>query len=242
MKQYRFQFKQFAVSHRHSGMKVGTDSILLGAWCPLNGDERRVLDIGSGCGVLSLMLAQRLPQAQITGVDIDESAWSESQENARQSPWSERLKMEHADIRSFQSGDLYDVIVSNPPYFDHLVPLEIVRMKARHQASMTHDDLLHAVNRMLTRYGTFSIILPFDQHVRFLSIARACGLYPQRMTTVRHRQTTPPKRVLMQLIRDPVGYTASELIIGDGNGFTPEYLRLTEAFHQFPETKKATNR
>ncbi len=242
MKQYRFQFRQFEVNHRHSGMKVGTDSILLGAWCPLRGDEKRVLDIGSGCGVLSLMLAQRLPQAQITGVEIDESAWSESQDNARQSPWPDRLQMKYADIRSFPSGDLYDIIVSNPPYFDHLVPLETVRMRARHQTSMTHDDLLHAVARMLIRDGTFSSILPFDQHVRFLSTARTYGLHPQRLTTVRHRHTAPPKRVLMQLIREPVGYTASDLIIGDENGFTPEYLRLTGAFHQFPETKKATNR
>ncbi len=237
MKEYCFRFKEFSIRHRDSVMKVGTDSILLGAWCPLHGQELQVLDIGSGCGVIRLMLAQRLPHAQITGIEMDQPSLWESLENVKCSPWSDRVGMIHANIRDYHPTRSYDLIVANPPFFDQLLPADPERRRARHQSSMTHEDLLLSVDRQLISTGAFCTIIPADHTDQFLAVARFFNLYPAKLVIVKHRESKPGKRVMIQFKRQPMPVFQSTLIIGDENERSAGYLKLTEPFYLLTQKK-----
>lgn len=145
-----FQFKKFTVYHDKCAMKVGTDGVLLGAWASVE-NARRILDIGTGTGLIALMLAQR-SDASVVGVDIDEAAVEQARENIERSEWKNRIVVEHKDVRdlSGEKYSLFDVIVSNPPYFTEAVYCpDKQRNTARHMDSLPFDELLQAVDRLL---------------------------------------------------------------------------------------------
>ena len=179
-----FKFKQFTVYHDRSTMKVGTDGVLLGAWTPFTGKEKHVLDIGTGCGLVALMLAQRIHNAQITGIDIDVASVGQANENFQASPWPERLKAELVPVQelSCQTDLRYDLIVSNPPFFVSSLPNpRQERMQARHTCTLSHEDLLHAVVALLEPQGTFALVLPVHEGQHILTLEDMAKNYQGRV-------------------------------------------------------------
>lgn len=226
-----FSFKQFTVYHDRCAMKVGTDGVLLGAWTEV-ASARRILDIGTGTGLIALMLAQR-SDAYITGIDIDYEATEQAKENVERSPWKERIEIVHRDIGLYQAEGLFDVIVSNPPYFVHSLKCpEQQRNMARHTDTLSFEALLHAAKRLLHREGSFSIIIPADAAEAFQVLAKQEELYLWRRTWVQGRPDTPSKRVLLAFRQMPSELHEDRLTIElDRHVYTPEYTALTQAFY-----------
>ena len=180
-----FQFKQFTVWHDKCAMKVGTDGVLLGAWASVR-NAHKILDVGTGTGLVALMLAQRsLPDADIVALEIDKAAAGQAGENVARSPWKERIEVVQADFRNYQSSDKFDVIVSNPPYFvDSLECPDQQRNAARHNDSLTYEELLEGVAGLLAEDGAFTIVIPTDVADRVKMTATAKNFYAVRQLNV----------------------------------------------------------
>lgn len=193
-----FQFKQFTIWHDKCAMKVGTDGVLLGAWASVQG-ARRILDIGTGTGLVALMLAQRsLPDASIIALEIDEAAVGQAKENVARSLWKDRIAVLKQDFLSYQSSDKFDVIVSNPPYFvDSLSCPDQQRSVARHNDSLTYEKLLKGVADLLKKEGRFTVVIPTDVVGRVKTIASEYNLYTIRQLNVITKPGGNPKRTLI---------------------------------------------
>ena len=228
-----FRFKQFAVLNDRTAMKVGTDGVLLGAWCPVEG-ARRVLDVGTGCGVIALMVAQRNHQAVIDAIDIDHDAIEEATINFDRSPWHDRLT---ATVRDFNtpSNDVhrYDLIVSNPPYFTNgVLPSGEARTVARHTHTLTYTQLIVGALALLTQDGILALVSPTTAEHDVIEAATFASLPVTMMTRVIPVDGAPPKRLLWQLSRRDVPFQENELTIAHTDGtFTSEYVALTGAFY-----------
>ena len=180
-------------------MKVGTDGVLLGAWAAVRPQDRRMLDIGTGTGLIALMLAQRAPEAHVTGVDIDDVG--QARENAAASPWSGRVAFAQCPVQEFETPEPFDLIVSNPPFFvDSLTCPDRGRTAARHAVPLPFGDLRDAVLRLLAPGGRFAVILPTAEAERFLAVC-AGRLALVRRTDVRTTPRRPAKRALMEFVR-----------------------------------------
>lgn len=219
-------------------MKVGTDGVLLGAWAPLREEDRRLLDIGTGTGLIAVMLAQRAAQAEITGVDIDDVG--EARANGDASPWGARLHFHQRPIQEFFPPERFDLIVSNPPFYvDSLTCPDAGRTAVRHTVHLSHEELIEAVVRLLAPGGRFAVVLPAPEAERFRRLA-ADRLQLVRRTDVRTTPRRPVKRVLMAFARleeaaalpEPLPQV-DELVIGTGQHecYTPEYRTLTGDFY-----------
>ena len=177
-----FRFKQFSVEQDDVAMKVGTDGVLLGAWAECEG-ARRILDIGTGTGVIALQMAQRNPTAQVQAVEIDETAARRARANFDNSPWAERLEVEQTPVQEFYPAERFDLIISNPPYFvDSLLPPDAKRSTARHTHDLTFEELDRAVCRLLAESGRFALILPEPEFERYteqsqLHLVRRCNVH-----------------------------------------------------------------
>jgi tRNA1Val (adenine37-N6)-methyltransferase len=227
-----FSFKQFTVRHDRCAMKVGTDGVLLGAWTDVH-QARSILDVGTGTGLIALMLAQRSPQARIVGIDIDEVAVGQANENMLASPWADRLTARCQDVRSLCPEVRYDTIVSNPPYFiDSLKCPDGQRSTARHTDTLDMAALLGKVNELLTPEGRFSVVLPADQYEQLIRMAEWEGLYPSRRTDVITRPGLPPKRVLVELRKMRGSIRYDELVVElERHVYSKEYIALTQDFY-----------
>ena len=227
-----FTFKQFTIRHDRCAMKVGTDGVLLGAWTNVN-HSRRILDIGTGTGLIALMLAQRCPQAYITAIDIDAEAVSQAQENVKSSPWADRVEVIRQDICHYPTEQRFDTIVSNPPYFiDSLKCPDDQRNTARHNDTLDAERLLSSVTRLLSADGRFSIILPAEQTDMLIQTARIQGLYPSRQTAVITRPGLPPKRILMEFQKTGKAFQTDELVIElERHVYSEGYIALTREFY-----------
>ena len=227
-----FRFKQFQVVNDRTAMKVGTDGVLLGAWCPVAG-ARRVLDVGTGCGVIALMVAQRNCEAFITGIDIDEGAIEEATVNFANSPWSDRLTAAMADFNDWNAGDHYDLIVSNPPYFTNgVLPSGDTRIQARHAQSLTYRQLIEGAARLLTDDGSLSFISPVDAEQEIIEAATFASLPVRQMTRVIPVEGAAPKRTLWLLSRRDLPYQEGTLAIAHHDStFTTAYIALTSPFY-----------
>lgn len=227
-----FAFKQFTIRHDRCAMKVGTDGVLLGSVAPVDG-ALRVLDVGTGTGLIALMLAQRNAQARIDGVEIDREAAAQATENVSASPWSDRVVIRCADFNEFTPDALYDVVVSNPPYFvDSLLAPDKGRSQARHAAGLRFEDLLEGVVRCLRPQGVFSLILPTDVKDLFISLAEERGLYVNRMLWIQTTPTAEPKRIILNLSFQPTGIEESSLIVElERHRYSEEYISLTKDFY-----------
>ena len=196
--------------------------------------DRRMLDIGTGTGLIALMLAQRAPEASVIGVDIDDVG--QARENADASPWGDRVAFERCAVQEFSTPELFDLIVSNPPFFvDSLTCPDEGRTAARHAVHLPFDELRDAVLRLLAPAGRFAVILPTPEAARFLT-ACAGRLALTRRTDVRTTPRHPAKRALMEFSRADAAATApetSELVVGTGEHecYTPEYRALTRDFY-----------
>lgn len=226
-----FRFKQFAVLNDRTAMKVGTDGVLLGAWCPVEG-ARRVLDVGTGCGVIALMVAQRNAVAVIDAIDIDPGAIEEARLNFANSAWSDRLAAHEVDFNKMETGG-YDLIVSNPPYFTNgVLPTGDARTTARHTASLSYQQLIGGASRLLADDGTLALITPTDAEGDIIEAATFASLPVRQMTRVIPVEGAMPKRTLWQLSRRELSHKEDTLTIAHSDGsFTSEYMALTRAFY-----------
>ena len=226
-----FRFKQFEVSQEKSAMKIGTDGVLLGAWANAKASGS-ILDIGTGTGLISLMLAQRFPTAKILGLEIDENAANEAKFNFEQSPFSDRLNLIHSSIQNFEPNIQFDFIVSNPPFFD-LTHKEIsARNTARQQSDLTLNELLLHTNRLLTPKGKAAFIIPFDKENEFVEFAKKQELFPSSITQIRGNATAEIKRSLIELTRNKQSTLLEELVIEiQRNVYTDDYIQLTKEFY-----------
>ena len=227
-----FAFKQFTVRHDRCAMKVGTDGVLLGAWTDLS-HSRRILDIGTGTGLIALMLAQRCMDARITAIDLDSAAVEQAQENIQASPWKDRIEALQQDICTYHPNGTFDTIVSNPPYFiDSLKCPDGQRSTARHTDTLDADRLIGKVSELLTSDGRFSIILPAEQTEDLIRVAGEKGLHPSRQTWVITRPGLSPKRILMEFRKIPVTLQPYELVIElERHVYSEEYIALTKEFY-----------
>ncbi len=244
-----FNFKRFAVVNERSAMKVNTDGVLLGASMTIHETDRTLLDIGTGTGVIALMAAQRLSEKIenesdtndavpcVEAIDIDEASAVEAGMNFMNSPWTGHMKAYHASLDEFAavSGMKYDLIFSNPPYFeDSLHAPEERRCNARHTVGLSYRELLDFASGRLTENGRFSIVLPADQESALTRCARMHGLYLFRIMRVRTVPGKAPGRIVAEFSRfrcaEPEDFV---LTIQNEGKYTQEYLSLTHDFYLF---------
>lgn len=206
-----FRFKQFTVHQQHCAMKVGTDGTLLGAWALATEGSCRIFDIGTGTGLIALMMAQRYQKAQVTAIDIDDGAVRQAKENVSASPFADRINVMKADVLTFKEEEKYDSIVCNPPFFeDSLICPDPQRTKARHTVSLDYRQLMEATFRLLKDDGRFSLIMPSDYRERLESEAQLRGFFLSRVCSI---QTTPlktPKRYMIEFTKQPVSEVITE--------------------------------
>jgi len=212
-----YQFKRFTVFQDRCAMKVGTDGTLLGAWAD-GGD--RVLDIGTGTGLIALMMAQRFPQARIDAIDIDEEAVSQARENVSATSFSDRIHVDRVALQDFSpSGKkLYDAIVCNPPFFENALKNPDQRKaNARHADSLSFSALLRSVYSLLDAdSGVFSVIIPSEFRKRFDEEALFAGFFPYSVAAVKTTQRKPPKRYLLSYKHRPTEQPLEDVfVIGD---------------------------
>ena len=231
-----FNFKQFTIQQDRCAMKIGTDGVLLGAWCPIDNNPFSVLDIGAGTGILSLMLAQRSNAEQIDSLEIDEEAYEQCVENFENSPWSDRLFCFHAGLDEFvdEPEDEYDLIISNPPFYSEDFKSDnSQRDLARFQDALPFEDLIEAANLLLSENGIFAVIIPFKEEKNFIDLCAEVELYPVKVTRVKGTPTTPIIRSLLVFKRYELStLTADELIIETSrHQYTDDYINLTKDFY-----------
>jgi len=227
-----FRFKQFAVVNDRTAMKVGTDGVLLGAWCPVL-DATRVLDVGTGCGVIALMVAQRNHQAIIDAIDIDKGAIEEAALNFKNSPWHGRLTAIEVDFNTMSKDTRYDLIISNPPYFANgILPTGESRTTARHTCSLTYRQLIESGSQLLTEDGLLAFISPTDAQAAIIEAATFTSLPIRLLTHVIPVEGAKPKRTLWLLSRRDIPYREDEITIAQSDGsFTSRYIAMTRDFY-----------
>ena len=226
-----FQFKKFTIHHDRCAMKVGTDGVLLGAWADVSAAEN-ILDVGTGTGLIALMLAQRCPAA-ITAVDIDADAVSQATDNVHHSPWKEQVSVLLQDICTFQPKCLFDAIVSNPPYFiNSLKCPDNQRNTARHTDTLDAAGLFQSVTSLLQPQGHFSLVIPAAQVTELKRMGEEYGLYLTRHTAVITRPGLPPKRALLEFRKAQKACLYNELVIElDRHVYSEDYIALTRDFY-----------
>ena len=234
-----FNFKKFSVSHDRSSMKVGTDAVLLGAWTPLTLSPLSILDVGTGCGVVALMLAQRTQDRQevlIDAIDIDEASVEQAKENFRLSLWSERLQAYPSRLQEWQG--LYDLIVSNPPYFvDSLTNPDSRKAAARHTQTLSYEELTLHSTRLLKDGGQLSLIFPADQEEKVKQAAAKAGFSLQAELRVSPKPGKDVTRLLCSFVlRSPLTANLSPLqqhltIEDESHPRSEVYQALTKDFY-----------
>ena len=231
-----FKFKQFAVNQDRCAMKIGTDAVLLGAWCPIDNNPKAILDIGAGTGILALMLAQRTNADQIDALEIDEEAYEQCVENFEGSPWADKLFCYHAGLDEFVDDpeDEYDLIISNPPFYsEDFKTSDEQRDLARFQDAMPFEDLIEAADLLLSENGTFAVVIPYKEEDRFIELCAEYELYPVKATRVKGSHKTPIVRSLLAFKRFELSVlTADELVVEiNRHEYTDDYINLTQDFY-----------
>lgn len=226
-----FRFKQFEIEQDRCAMKVGTDGVLLGAWAQ---GGRRVLDIGSGTGLISLMMAQRFPEAEVVGIDMDADACGQARENVMASPFRDRVEIECCRLQDFGGVGVFDAIVSNPPFFvDSLKNPDSKRTMARHTDSLPFRDLFAGVKRLLSDDGIFSAIVPVEVVEQFVAESCILGFYLIRKCGVKTVERKQPKRFMLSFAKHRISpYEDCVETMMDSHGNRSEwYRKITEEFY-----------
>ena len=218
-----------------SAMKVGTDGVLLGAWARLEPSQKRILDIGTGTGLIALMAAQRTEawSAQIVGVEIDAGAADDARDNFEVSEWSARLSVVERPIQEFRPEEKFDHILSNPPYFvSSLLSPNEARTTARHTTSLSFDELARSASELLSKEGILSLVLPYDAVADMTLAAARAGLFLVRREDIKTKENTTPKRSLLEFGFTPQPTQRTTLTIHiEGGDFSTDYRTLTRDFY-----------
>lgn len=230
-----FRFKQFAVSHANSSMKVGTDAVILGSWAEIK-NSQKILDIGTGSGIIALMMAQKNSEAQIKAIDIDANSIREASQNFEQSPWSERLEAECIALQNYglSHKNQFDHIISNPPFFSKSTPApDKARHNARHTDTLSADDFFNYSKLLLTETGKISLIIPFYSSADWIKIAEKYTLFPSRITNVISYPGKPIERLLIEFSNEKQEVESTDFFIRKGKGlaYSEEYIELTKDFY-----------
>lgn len=230
-----FRFRQFEVRQSQSAMKVGTDSVLLGCLAQQPGASA-ILDIGTGTGLLSLMMAQRFPQASVDAVEVDALAYEEAALNAGQSPWAHRIHVHHQTFQDFvaQTNTLYDLIISNPPYYKAAGNVKIEdrqRSNARHDGELSFEDLLKGCAALLSDKGSCWLILPKQESELLLALINGYGLHLHRGISISPKHSKEANRIILCLGKTQQQPTEQSLTIYNEEGsHTKDYFELTREF------------
>lgn len=216
-------------------MKIGTDAVLLGAWTSIKNNPFSILDIGTGTGILSLMLAQRSSAETIDAIEIDDEAYEQCVNNFEESPWGDRLFCYHASLEEFieEMEEQYDLIICNPPFYSEDYKTEnSSRDLARFQDAMPFDHLIESISKLLSEEGMFSVIIPFKEEENFMALASKYNLFPNRILHVKGNPSSEIKRSLMEFSFRENDTEISELIIEtERHQYTEDYINLTKDFY-----------
>ena len=229
-----FHFKKFSIHQDRCAMKVGTDGILLGAWADIS-ESTRILDIGTGTGLLALMAAQRNAEADIDAIELEGEAAQQARENLNASPWFKRMNVFHIALQEYFPDHLYDRIICNPPFYhDGIAPQNKTRLMARMRDYLSFEELLEHAGRLLNPKGKMSIIIPFQLGVSFMNKAQEANWYAQRITEVKTTHQKPVSRLLLTITREILPLEKGELVIQEGgsNEYSEAYKILTGEFYQ----------
>lgn len=231
-----FQFKQFRVNQDKAAMKVGTDGVLLGAWAKLQ-KATRILDIGTGTGLIALMAAQRNPDAEIVAIDINEDACQQALENFQDTPWSKRLSVVHTSLEMFVqlNAQNFDYIICNPPFFNNSLKSDNqARNMARHTDSLSYNDLCFCSKQLLTESGTLGVVIPYVSENQFIDIAKCNGFY---LSGTLHVKGDINKEVVRSLFEfsqaEHINHDVDIMVIEEGkrHAYSDKYRLLTKDFY-----------
>ncbi len=231
-----FYCKEFQVLQEANKMKVNTDAMLLGAWSSV-ASKKSILDIGTGTGIIALMLAQRNSEASITGIEIEEKSAEEARDNFMSSPWSDKMKILCQPIQEYsrESDSKFDLLVSNPPFFSGgTMSLNENKNNVKHTIRLSHGDLLIGVSRLIEEGGHFDVILPYLEGERFIELAERYNLFPERITEVRSRPSTSIERLLISFSDNRIECERETLIMfqsGTERIPTDEYKSLLGSYY-----------
>ena len=226
-----FRFKQFCIHHDRCAMKVGTDGVLLGAWGCVEG--RRILDIGTGTGLIALMAAQRNPEAKVFGIDVDEEAVFQARENIAESPFCSRIECILQDVLAFETGELFDAILCNPPFFtEDTLPDDKSRALARNSKNLPFPLLIKKVAELLAEDGVFSLVVPSGLVQEIVGLCLENGLHLVRRCQVHTTAQKPPRRTLLAFSRQNLKCDEQVLCLMDKDGSRSlQYQELTNDFY-----------
>jgi tRNA1Val (adenine37-N6)-methyltransferase len=223
-----FRFKQFSIEQDLCAMKVGTDGVLLGAWAsipPSMAPHPTVLDVGTGTGLVALMMAQRYTNACVTGIDIDNGAVCQAAKNVSSSPFADRISIVRKAVQEYEGA--FDAVVSNPPFFDKsLKTPNALRNMARHTDTLTYAELMHAAHRLLKDDGELSVVVPFDYRKRMEDEATFMGFFPSRVLAVRTTPNQSARRFLLAFKKHSCERSFEVMTVGDEN-----YCRMMADFY-----------
>jgi len=234
-----FTFKRFFIAHDKSPMKVTTDSCLLSAWSSISADTQKVLDIGCGCGIIALMLAQRLEdyQSQIDAIDIDANAIAQCQDNIMHSPFT-NINAQHIDINQYRlnSSSYYDLIVSNPPYFESAVECrDQQRQQARYTENLDHIQLITTAKRLLKLDGYFCVVLPYHLSDAFIKLCELYNWYLAQRMNIKYTDNKPSSLSLLRFSLQTVEQCIKQSLTmrDDNNRYTNDFRLLLNDFYLF---------
>jgi tRNA1Val (adenine37-N6)-methyltransferase len=237
MSQKPFQFKQFSIQQDRCAMKIGTDGVLLGAWSSLDHKPESILDIGTGTGLIALMLAQRAEAGLIDALEIEENAYEQAVDNFERSDWGDRLFCYHAGFDEFveemQDEEKYDLIISNPPFYteDYKTGNEN-RDQARFADALPLSELIEGASLLLSKNGHFDLVIPFSEESNAIKIAESHSLFPTRITRVKGTEEAPVKRSLISFSFAKKDSKIEELILEiSRHNYTEEFKELVKDFY-----------
>ena len=227
-----FQFKRFIIHHDRCGQKVGTDGVLLGAWAN-HSSPKRILDIGTGTGLIALMLAQRFEDARITGIEIERECAHQAAENVHISPFADRVTILHSSLQEFKEKENFDLIVSNPPFFERsLRSGNSIRDLARHTDFLPPKDLFCLSADVSHSESRLNLIIPHDKAEDWISLGMDHGWFAIHRTNVRGLPHRPPKRVLLSFARQPKSPEISDLTIENSrHQYSDDFWALVKDFY-----------
>lgn len=228
-----FRFKKFTVAYDRCTHKVGTDAVLLGSWVN-TAQTDNILDIGTGSGIIALMLGQRTgDKTSIDAIEVQPDDAEQARENVAHSPWPNKIAVHTGAAQTFFPEKRYDLIVSNPPYFSKsLLPPDSKRSVARHTGDLSFKDLLQTAVRLLSPFGRLAVILPYAEAVHFIDLAKDFALFPLRITNFRARHHKPVERVLLEFSSKQTNAVISEISLYDkADEWSDTYRALTRDFY-----------